>query len=307
MNYAQIQQFLVLSKTMNMTKAAKELFITQPALSHSFSKMEEELGLKLAYRDGNRLIMTEEGKKILEDFKKIEATYDDMFQHANQIREDHQKHLTLGFSGSITAFYSIFAYGILSSHRGINVKKIFADYSVIDSMLQNGMIDFAITFPPLKRKNVESHILVNDPLGLAIAGGHPILKKYKIRLSDLQSYKMVGLTGDNLFASYLNELLQKRNISIAQEEMGYNELMEVVERGKNKGEILAFSSRKQFASWFGTGYRYLPIVDFRESLVTAVSWKVDSMFSQEYKELVDYLEKWYDRIYYRNYTIFSPE
>ena len=33
MNYTQIQQFLVLSKTMNMTKAAKELYITQPALT----------------------------------------------------------------------------------------------------------------------------------------------------------------------------------------------------------------------------------------------------------------------------------
>lgn len=67
---------------MNMTKAAKELYITQPALSHALSKMEDELGLKLVYRDGNRLVLTEEGRKLQKDFEGIVRAYDDMNLHA---------------------------------------------------------------------------------------------------------------------------------------------------------------------------------------------------------------------------------
>ncbi|MCD8196505.1 MAG: LysR family transcriptional regulator [Lachnospiraceae bacterium] len=93
MNYTQIQQFLVFSKTLNMTKAAKELYISQPALSHSISRMEDELGLKLIYRDGNRLIMTEAGQELLKDFEAIEKVYDSMYAHAQMMREERTKKL----------------------------------------------------------------------------------------------------------------------------------------------------------------------------------------------------------------------
>lgn len=104
MNYTQIQQFLVLSKTMNMTKAAKELYVTQPALSHALAKMEDELGLKLVYRDGDRLALTEEGRKIQKDFEAIVRAYDDMNAHASMMRENRTEKITLGFAGRSLRF-----------------------------------------------------------------------------------------------------------------------------------------------------------------------------------------------------------
>lgn len=71
MNCTQIHRLLVITKSMSITKAAKELYITQPALSHAVSDMEAELGIKIFYRDNNRLILTEQGRKVVEHFKKL--------------------------------------------------------------------------------------------------------------------------------------------------------------------------------------------------------------------------------------------
>lgn len=45
MNLTQVQHFLTIMKHMSLTKAAKELYITQPALSQSLSRLEKELGI----------------------------------------------------------------------------------------------------------------------------------------------------------------------------------------------------------------------------------------------------------------------
>ncbi|MBO4819795.1 MAG: LysR family transcriptional regulator [Firmicutes bacterium] len=275
MNYVQIQQFLVLSKTMNMTKASKELYITQPALSHSLSKMEEELGLQLVYRDGNHLVMTDAGRNILEDFKEIEASYDKMFSHARMMSKEKKQKIVLGFSGSVAAFYSLFSYGILSSYKRTVIEKVFAEAAVIENMLQNGQLDFCITFPPLSGENIESRILINDPIGLAIAGRHPLLKKDKIRLEDLKPYELTLLTKDNPFGMIFDEIMAKKNIKLKIHECSFDEIASEIEKGRDNGDLIGPSSRKQFSSWYGRGYRWLPIADVDESLVTAISWVKD--------------------------------
>ncbi len=307
MNYVQIQQFLVLSKTMNMTKAAKELYITQPALSHSLSKMEDELGLKLVYRDGNRLVMTEAGRAILQDFQEIESAYDRMFAHARRMGEEKARKIVLGFSGSVTAFYALFSYGMLSAYQGITIDKVFAEKPAIENMLLNGQLDFAITFPPISGTNIESRILVHDPIGLAVAGGHPLLHKMKIELDDLVCYPMMALTKDNPFAALMDQTLQRRGIRLMVREYSNNDLMRLIDKGRDGGKNLCFSSRKQFSSWYGRGYRWIPIADLEESLDTAVSWMKDADFGYEYKGLIQEIEKNYDRVYYRNYRNLKPQ
>lgn len=307
MNCVQIQQFLVLSKTMNMTKAAKELYITQPALSHSLSKMEDELGLKLVYRDGNRLVMTEEGRKILKDFEEIEKSYSSMFAHSRQLSEEKKKKIVLGFSGSVMAFSSLFLYGVLASFHGTTIEKIFADHGTIENLLQNGQIDFAITFPPITGENIESRILIRDPIRLAVAGRHPLLRQMHVRLEDLRPYRLICLTRDNPFSVFCDEFLRRKNIELSFQEVSYNELMTEVEKGRNRGELVGLTARNQFSSWFGRGYRSIPLDDCDEALITAISWLKDTDFPYEYKELIDRIEKGYDRVYYRNYKNLKPE
>ena len=65
MELFQLEQFLSAARLQNLTRAAKELSLTQPALSKNIKALEEELGCPLFSRDGKGLRLNENGK-ILE-------------------------------------------------------------------------------------------------------------------------------------------------------------------------------------------------------------------------------------------------
>ena len=64
MNFLQLEYFLTILKFNSISKAASELYITQPALSQQLIHLEKELDTKLFYRKGNSLILTEAGERF---------------------------------------------------------------------------------------------------------------------------------------------------------------------------------------------------------------------------------------------------
>ena len=71
-----MEEFVTLAECLNYSKAAKKLFITQPALSRHISDIEETVGAKLLVRDTHHVSLTPAGKKLEEDFRSILQLYD---------------------------------------------------------------------------------------------------------------------------------------------------------------------------------------------------------------------------------------
>ena len=69
MELNQLHYFVAVAKTENITKAAQELFITQPALSRVILRLENELGTPLFDRKGGRLTLNDQGKVFLSYIK----------------------------------------------------------------------------------------------------------------------------------------------------------------------------------------------------------------------------------------------
>ena len=65
MNSNQLYHFKTIAECGNITKAAEVLYITQPALSTSLRKLEEEVARPLFIREGRNLRLTENGKVLL--------------------------------------------------------------------------------------------------------------------------------------------------------------------------------------------------------------------------------------------------
>lgn len=66
MELTQLKYFLEAAKTENLSKAARDLHISQPSLSKAIQKLEEELGTPLFQRDGRHLRLNQSGKAFLE-------------------------------------------------------------------------------------------------------------------------------------------------------------------------------------------------------------------------------------------------
>lgn len=67
MNFDQLQVFVVVARHLHFSRAAEELYITQPAVSASVAKLESHYGVKLFHRIGRRVELTDAGRFLLEE------------------------------------------------------------------------------------------------------------------------------------------------------------------------------------------------------------------------------------------------
>lgn len=92
----QLKAFFILAKTMNFTKAARMLYVTQPAVSHALKKLEESLDTKLVAKRGNRLVLTENGRLLYDACEDIFYRLDKAEESIRANREDFYGDLRLG-------------------------------------------------------------------------------------------------------------------------------------------------------------------------------------------------------------------
>ena len=82
MTLNQLRYFCTASRCHSITKAAEELYVTQPTVSVAIRDLEIEFGISLFYRKGNRLILTEEGEELYN-----KATY--ILQYCTELQADY--------------------------------------------------------------------------------------------------------------------------------------------------------------------------------------------------------------------------
>ena len=89
MNYTYMKVFYTVAKHQNISAAAKELDVTQPAVSRIISNIEKEYNTSLFFRSKNGVILTREGNRLYESiknpFKQLEKIEADI--NANTLKE----------------------------------------------------------------------------------------------------------------------------------------------------------------------------------------------------------------------------
>jgi LysR family transcriptional regulator, hydrogen peroxide-inducible genes activator len=98
MDLPQIGYFIVLSRVLNFTHAARECKITQPALSRAIKRLEWELGGDLLLRERSLTQLTEFGRAMLPLLEQVQAAADVARDEARQLQTQERAPLRLGLS-----------------------------------------------------------------------------------------------------------------------------------------------------------------------------------------------------------------
>ena len=85
MNTTQLKHFLELSRTLNFSTAAQQLYITQPTLSRSILALEDEIGAKLFHRGSGNVSLTPAGQLFLQDLEPLAMRYDGLLQRVRNL------------------------------------------------------------------------------------------------------------------------------------------------------------------------------------------------------------------------------
>lgn len=87
MKLTQLEYFCVAARYHNITKAAKELFVTQPSISNAIRALEEEFGVNLFFRNNNKLTLTPEGELFYKSAEELLAHADSVESEFHELRK----------------------------------------------------------------------------------------------------------------------------------------------------------------------------------------------------------------------------
>ena len=139
-----VETFLAVCRHMNFTRAARELSITQPAVSHHIRYLEQAYGAALFRHNGKRLQLTEAGeilRRTLLTMKHDEQHLQKRMQQAATGTRDYSFGATL----SVAEFMLNEALGrFLHLHPDSRIRMQVADTKVLLSKLDSGELDFAV-------------------------------------------------------------------------------------------------------------------------------------------------------------------
>jgi DNA-binding transcriptional LysR family regulator len=172
-------------------EASRRLHIAQPSISEAVSDLEDELGLKLFLRTHRNARLTPEGEIFYADSIRILQQAETAILTAKRAAQGKVGRLSIGFIGSATLS---FLPDLIRRYKLVypNVKLVLHDlYPVeLDQAWDKNEIDIAITRSLEHSKNLQSRILLRDPL-VAVLPRSRKLKSKKIRLADLANERFI--------------------------------------------------------------------------------------------------------------------
>ena len=170
----QLRAFTVLARTASFTLAAKELYLSQSAVSHSMKALETDVGCRLLDRLGKRVLLTQAGEQFLRHAEQIIREMDEARSSLEELGKWGRGRLRVGVTNSLS--HHILP-GVLREFR-----ESFSKCSVVvesgDSprlleLLRANSVDLTLCLEPVNEDQIEFHPIFSDDLHFLTNPRHP--------------------------------------------------------------------------------------------------------------------------------------
>lgn len=152
-NLSQYKIFYEVAKTGNISKAAKELYISQPAISKSISKLEDSLKVSLFTRNSRGVQLTEEGRLLFSHTKTAFEALNRGEQELKRIKDFHIGHIRIGVSNTLCKYILLpYLKGFIEKYPHIKITIESQSTSRTVRMLELQQIDLGLIAEPSNRR-----------------------------------------------------------------------------------------------------------------------------------------------------------
>jgi LysR family hydrogen peroxide-inducible transcriptional activator len=189
-----LRAFLETADAGSVSRAARQLGLSQPSLTVQIRRLEEQLGTQLFMRHGRGVALTEAGKALYPRARRI---LDEMRATEEAVRRegaDGGGTLRIGAIPTVAPYVLPDALRRLRARRATVRVELREDYSaVLAKLLLDGALDVVIAALPYPFEHLETEILGTDPLVVAVPATHPAARAGRITLAQLRNAPAVTL------------------------------------------------------------------------------------------------------------------
>ena len=214
MTFTQLEYIIAVDNTRHFARAAAQCFVTQPTLSMQIQKLEEDLGIKIFDRARQPVVVTEGGKEIIAQARKILAerhVIEDMVQVQKGLL---QGQLSIGMIPTLAPYLLPLFLGSFSKKHP-HIKLVITELTTKDMIaaLKEGRIDASLMVTPLQEAGLTEEPLFYEEMVAYIAKANKAYKKQYVLAADIDVEKLWLLEEGHCFRSQIVALCELRRQS----------------------------------------------------------------------------------------------
>lgn len=212
-----LYEFIYLTESLNFTKTAEKLNITQPVLSRHIKQLEEHLGAEVFRRDTHGVELTSVGYIFLEEAKKITEQYERSMIQVNTFTGKSRKKIKITFLGeAIKNLLVDFLLVFHSQFPDITVECQDSELDVALGYLEDRNCDVGFLMRPnfIENGRFETLFILKDTLCAVVNKGHELAQNQSVSFKSIAQWPIIRVSPGEFVLSeaFSTAFLDKYNI-----------------------------------------------------------------------------------------------
>ncbi|WP_294352452.1 LysR family transcriptional regulator [uncultured Clostridium sp.] len=221
MNIRKLKIFYATATSLNMTKVAKELYISQPSVSQAIHEIEEEVGAILFDRIGKRIYLTDEGLVYLNYVRRILNLYKEASERLEEMSNMESGKIKVGASTTIGIYIlPDIIRRFVEKHKGIEISLIIENTANIERLILENKVDFAFVEGKINSEEIIKEEIWKDELVLICSDKHPWKSRKLVSGTEIKNEKFIIRERGSGTREVIESYMQNNNIE-------YNVFMEL--------------------------------------------------------------------------------
>jgi len=210
----QLKLFEAVSRLGSYTRAAEELFLTQPAVSIQVKRLEDQTGLPLFEKVGKKIFPTAAGKAMYAASLDILNRVDDLKKSIEDLKGTVKGPLQLSVVTTAKYFLPKLLGVFLQRYPDVEPKLKFTNRARVIERLMNNDDDFVVMGQIPKDDNLEAHPFLTNILGVIAPADHPLANKKEITIEELAQERFLIREAGSGTRYVFEKLLKEHEIEI---------------------------------------------------------------------------------------------
>lgn len=212
----QLQYAVAIAESLSFRLAAERCGVSQPSLSEQVTQMEAVLGVRLFERDKRKVLVTVEGREIIERARLILRATEDLVKLARHCRDPLAGKLSIGVLPTIAPYLLPRLTPVLrQAFPDLLIRWVEEKTAVVMRKLEAGELDAALLALEADIGDVERDIIAEDPFVLVAPLGHPLAASAAaVRLPELRGTSVFVLQDEHCFGQQAAEFCSGKDADI---------------------------------------------------------------------------------------------
>ncbi|BAY71832.1 LysR substrate-binding domain-containing protein [Anabaena sp. FACHB-709] len=304
----QLKVFEAAARHGSFTRAAEELFLTQPTVSMQIKQLTKSVGLPLFEQVGKRLYLTEAGRELFATCRQIFETIAQFEMKVADLKGLKQGQLRLAVITTAKYFIPRLLGPFCQLYPGIDISLQVTNHERILERMMSNMDDLYIMSQVPEHLDVTSQPFLDNPLVVFAPANHPLAQEKNIPIQRLSSEPFIMREPGSGTRRAVQNLLEEQGVSVKVKlELGSNEAIKQAIAGGLGISVLSRHTLLSDAAEFSIlDVQHFPIK--RTWYMVYPSGKQLSIVARTYYEyLLDAAKKFVEQTEQLNIPVAVPE